>query len=75
MRDLISSFGFKPLILQPTRVTSATPTVINNIFDNNIEYKSIGGDITTGITDHFPHFLFYLSIKTLQITDCATMAA
>jgi hypothetical protein len=56
--ELMSSFGFKPLIMQPTRVTSTTATVIDNIFVNDIEARSIGGNITTSITDHFPQFTF-----------------
>ena len=56
--ELMSSFGFKPLIMQPTRVTSTTATVIDNIFINDIEARSIGGNITTTISDHFPQFTF-----------------
>ena len=52
--ELMSSFGYKPLIMQPTRVTSKTATVIDNIFVNDIEARSIGGNITTSIADHFP---------------------
>lgn len=39
--ELMSTFGFKPLIMQPSRVTSTTATVIDNIFVNDIETKSI----------------------------------
>ena len=56
--ELMSSFGFKPLIMQPTRVTSRSATIIDNIFVNDIEARSIGGNITTSIADHFPQFTF-----------------
>ena len=56
--ELMSSFGFKPLIMQPTRVTSTSATVIDNIFVNDIEARSMGGNITTSIADHFPQSTF-----------------
>ena len=40
--DLLSANGFKPLIMQPTRVTSKTATLIDNIFVNDIETRSTG---------------------------------
>ena len=54
--DLLSSNGFRPLIFQPTRVTSRTSTLIDNIFINDIETYSMGGNITTSISDHYPQF-------------------
>ena len=54
--DLLSSYGYRPLILQPTRVTSDSATIIDNIYINDIEARSSGGNITTSISDHFPQF-------------------
>jgi len=54
--DLLSSSGFRPLILQPTRVTSTSATLIDNIFTNNLECFSKGGNITCAISDHFLQF-------------------
>ena len=54
--NLLSSFGFRPLVLQPTRVTSESATLIDNIYINDIEARSIGGNITFSISDHFPQF-------------------
>ena len=54
--DLISSNGFRPLILQPTRVTSTSATLIDNIFINNLDCFSKGGNITCSISDHFLQF-------------------
>ncbi len=54
--DLLSSEGFRPLILQPTRVTSDSATLIDNIFIHDLEAFSTGGNITSSISDHFPQF-------------------
>ena len=54
--DLLSSNGFRPLILQPTRVTTSSTTLIDNIYINDIEANSKGGNVITLISDHFPQF-------------------
>ena len=54
--DILSSYGFRPLILQPTRVTMSSATLIDNIFINDLEVTSTGGNITASISDHFPQF-------------------
>ena len=58
--DLLASPGFKPLIMQPTRVMTrsngTSATLIDNIFVNDIETRSVGGNITTSLSDHFPQF-------------------
>ena len=54
--DLLSSYGYRTLILQPTRVTSDSATIIDNIYINDIEARSSGGNITTSISDHVPQF-------------------
>ena len=54
--DLLSSYGYRPLIMQPTRVTSHSATLIDNIFVNDLEAQSLGGNITATISDHFPQF-------------------
>ena len=54
--DELSSFGFRPLILQPSRVTSKSFSLIDNIFTNDISSFSTGGNLTTSISDHFSQF-------------------
>ena len=54
--DLLSSFNFRPLILQPTRVTATSATLIDNIFVNSIGTDSLGGNLTISISDHFAQF-------------------
>ena len=56
--DMLSSFSYRPCILQPSRVTSHSNTLIDNIFVNDISCISDGGNITSSISDHFLQFSF-----------------
>ena len=42
--------------MQPTRVTSRSATIIDNILINDITTRSVGGNLTSTISDHFPQF-------------------
>ena len=57
MYDYIISHGFRPLILNPTRVTSKSATLIDNFFTNYLSCSSNGGNITHAISDHFLQFV------------------
>ena len=54
--DLMFSNSFIPVINKPTRVTSKTATIIDNIFTNEYknENKYMTGILTTDISDHYP---------------------
>ena len=52
--DFLASILFIPLILQPTRITSHSNTLIDNIFSNVIEPDIISGNLTANISDHLP---------------------
>ena len=58
--DIISAFGFRPLILQPSRVQSTnrgtSATLIDNIYVSDFQNLSLGGNITASVSDHFPQF-------------------
>ena len=54
--DLITSHGFRPLILQPTRLRTKKGTLIDNIFINDLSCTSKGGNINTSISDHLAQF-------------------
>ena len=54
--DSLASNSFIPLILQPTRITSHSNTLIDNIFSNVIDPDIISGNLTTTISDHLPRF-------------------
>ena len=56
--ESLTSNSFLPYILQPTRLTSHSKTLIDNIFSNVISYEVISGNITATISDHPPQFLF-----------------
>ena len=54
--DSLASNSFIPLILQPTRITSHSNTLIDNIFSNVIDLDIISGNLTATISDHLPQF-------------------
>ena len=54
--DSLASNSFIPLILQPTRITSHSNTLIDNIFSNVIEPDIISGNLTATISDPRPQF-------------------
>ena len=43
---------FFPLITRPTRITSNTATLIDNIFTNNLNNLSVSGLMFCDISDH-----------------------
>ena len=70
--DCINNLGvfcFQPHILQPTRITDHTATLIDNIYFNSIEQCCISGNLVGNISDHLPNFLFInkLSCSSNQI--------
>ena len=54
--DSLASNSFISLILQPTRITSHSNTLIDNIFSNVIDQDIISGNLTATIFDHLPQF-------------------
>ena len=54
--------SFLPYILQPTRITSHSKTLIDNIFTNITLPDSISGNLTATISDHLPQFLIVPNI-------------
>ena len=53
--DERSTHSFRPLILQPSRVTTKTRTLIDNIYVNDLSSFSTGEKLTS-ISDHFGQF-------------------
>ena len=60
--DSLASNSFLPYILQPTRITSHSKTLIDNIFTNVILPDSLSGNLTATISDHLPQFLMVPNI-------------
>ena len=56
--DSLASNSIIPYILQPTRLTSHSKTLIDNIFSNILSSEIISGNLTATISDHPPQFLF-----------------
>ena len=54
--DSLASNSFIPLILQPTRITSHSNTLIDDIFSSVIDPDTILGNLTATISDHLPQF-------------------
>ena len=55
--NLLTSFGFLPQITDPTRVTDSTATVIDNIFVNYFDSKTLSGNIMINFSEHFCQFV------------------
>ena len=54
--DGMYSHLLSPLINRPTRITSHTATLIDNIITNSIDADSVNGLLLTDISDHLPIF-------------------
>ena len=56
--DVMYCNEFLPLISRPTRITSSSATLIDNIFTNNHDNLncSLSGILVTDVSDHFPIF-------------------
>ena len=54
--DSLASKSFIPLILQPTRTTGHSNTLIDHTFSNVIDSDAISGNSTPTISDHLPQF-------------------
>ena len=54
--DSLASNLFIPLILQPTKITSHSNTLIDNIISNFIDPDIVSGNLSATISDHLPQF-------------------
>ena len=54
--DSLTSSSFIALILQPTRITSHSNALIDNIFSKVIDPDIISGNLTATISDNLPQF-------------------
>ena len=60
--DSLSSYMYLPYILHPTRVTSHSQTIIDNIFSNYVSKEAVSGNLTSTISDHLPQVFFIPSM-------------
>ena len=56
--DQMYSASVAPPITSPTRITSHSRTLIDNIFSMDISENAISGNIVMSISDHLAQFLF-----------------
>ena len=64
--NLLYSASFYPLIDKPTRVTTKSATLIDNIFTNCLDLRITPGILFTDISDHFPIFQIINSPNSLN---------
>ena len=60
--DIISNHGFLPTIVNPTRITNNTSTLIDNSFINFYEQQWSSGIIYDDLSDHLTTFLVFHKI-------------
>ena len=54
--DYLAPNSFIPLILQPTRITSHSNTLTDNVFSNVFDPDTVSGNLTATISDQLPQF-------------------
>ena len=57
--DSLFSHAFIPLISNPTRLTSHSATLIDNIFTNSVSRNIFSGIVLNDLSDHFPVFAYF----------------
>ena len=60
--DTLASNHFLPHIIHPTRITSRSKTLIDNIFSNINSADFTSGNLTADISDHLPQFMIAKNI-------------
>ena len=59
--DTLFSHAFIPLISNPTRLTSYSATLIDNIFTNNLSQNLLNGIVLNDLSYHLPVLLIFLA--------------
>lgn len=57
--DVLYSCSLFPIITRPSRITTDSATLIDNIFTNVIDNSIVSGLLINDISDHLPVFLTY----------------
>ena len=63
--NILGTHFFQPRILQPTRITNHSATLIDNIFFNSLDHFAISGNIINDISDHMANFLIINKFSSL----------
>ena len=65
--DTLTSNLIIPYIIIPTRITSTSKTLIDNIFSNSLNFQNgTSGNLTVSISDHLAQFLIITESKEYQ---------
>ena len=67
--DSLASNSFIPYVLHPTRITSHSKSLTDNILSNFISHKIKSGNITATISDNLPKFSFVSNILSNHSTQ------
>ena len=67
--DSMYSNLLSPLINRPTRITSHTATLIDNIITNNTDADSVNGLLFSDISDHLPIFSIWFDDNFISNHD------
>ena len=65
--DIMYANTFFPLITLPTRITSHSATLIDNIFTNDFDNYAFSGLVLTDISDHLT--IFSISNEKMKMKD------
>ena len=63
--NTLGTYFYNPHILQPTRITNHSATLIDNIFFNSLSHHTISRNLVYDLSDHLPNFLIINSLSTL----------
>ena len=69
--DTLFSLGLYPMIVKPSRITTHSNTLIDNIFTNNLSDSSHSGLLINDITDHsqISHFSTIIKKNIIVISE------
>lgn len=70
LNSTMFSFGYMPVVLRPTRVTSHSATLIDHIWSNAVHDVSSSGIIRYSATDHFPTYVQVRCGKKNNSDEC-----
>ena len=67
--NALNSLFFQPQILQPTRITDHSATLVHNIFFNSLDHFTISGNLIYDISDHLPNFIIITKYTALPYSE------
>ena len=62
----LGTYFYNLHILQPTRITSHSATLIDNIFFNSLSHHTVSGNVVYDLSDNRPNFLIINKFSSLS---------